>query len=132
MATHTQMARTAANPDAVAAMAAFLLRVTDAEWTDWELDFLEHMGRHAGPDPISMRQREVLFELNDQALSFREYRGLSVRHLLARCWLARADLEEDEEAFIVGLYQAKRDRVRRATLLRLVSCARKLGVIDAE
>jgi hypothetical protein len=130
MASYTQMSRTAADPAAVQGMASFLLTVADADWSDWEVDFLEHMREHEGPEPISMRQREVLFELNDKARNYRDYRGLSVRHLIRECWLARADLDEDGEAFINKLNGARPTGLKRAALYRLVRCARQLGVVD--
>ena len=131
MATHTQMSRTAADPAAVQSMAAFLLTVSDADWSDWEVDFLEHMREHEGPAPITMRQREVLFELNDKARNYRDYRGLSVRHLISQCWIARADLNEDNEAFIAKLNDARPTGLKRSALYRLVRCARQLDVIDS-
>ncbi len=130
MTSHTQMSRTAADPAAVQSMAAFLLTVSDADWSEWEVDFLEHMREHEGPAPISMRQREVLFELNDKARTYRDFRGFSVRHLITQCWLARADLDEDNEAFISRLNDARPNGLKRAALYRLVRCARQLDVID--
>ena len=132
MASYTQMSATAANPAAVQGMAAFLLTISDADWSDWEVDFLEHMRGYKGPEPISMRQREVLFELSDKARSYRDYRGLSVRHLIRQCWLARADLDEDNEAFIDKLNDARPNGLKRSALYRLVRCARTLGVIDPD
>lgn len=131
MASYTQMSRTAADPAAVRGMATFLLTVADADWTDWELDFLEHMREYDGPEPLTMRQREVLFELNDKARSYRDYRGLSVRRLVRECWLARSDLDEDNEMFIAKLNDASPPSLKRASLHRLVRCARQLGVIDS-
>lgn len=132
MASHTQMARTAANADAVQRMAAFLLTMSDAGWTDWELDFLEHMREHEGLEPISMRQREVLFELNDKARNYRDYQGIPVRRLLNQCWCARLDLDEDEEDFIAGLHATNPSSLKRRALYRLVHLAHKLGIIDAD
>jgi hypothetical protein len=31
------------DPSRARRLAQFLLTLTDAEWTDWELDFLDHM-----------------------------------------------------------------------------------------
>ncbi len=132
MASHTQMSRTAADPAAVQSMATFLLTVSDADWSDWEVDFLEHMREHEGPAPISMRQREVLFELNDKARNYKDYRGLPVHHLISQCWLARADLDEDNEAFISRLQDARPTGLKRPALYRLVRCARQLDVIDPD
>ena len=130
MASYTQMSRTAADAAAVQNMAIFLLTVSDAGWSDWEIDFLEHMRVHQGPEPISMRQREVLFELNDKARNHWDYRGFSVRHLVRQCWMARADLDEDNEAFIAKLNDARATGIKRSVLYRLVRCARTLGVIE--
>jgi len=132
MASHTQMARTAASADAVQNMATILLTIADVGWTDWELDFLEHMREHVGPEPISMRQREVLFELNDKARSYRDYRGIPVRRLVNQCWCARLDLDEDEDDFIAGLHAANPTSLKRRALYRLVHLARKLGLIDED
>ena len=130
MASHSQMSRTAANADAVQTMASVLLTATDAGWTDWELDFLEHMREHTGPEPISMRQREVLFELSDKARFYRDYRGIPVSRLLGECWMARLDLDEDDEEFVSALYAAKPTALKRRALFRLVRIAAKLAVID--
>ncbi len=64
------MSKTASSAEAVRNMANSLLSLKDAEWTDWELDFLDHMGRFAGPEAISQRQREVLFELDAKGRNF--------------------------------------------------------------
>ena len=55
MATHTEMSRTAANPALVHQMAAFLLSLQDADWTDWEQDFLEDMRRYSRAEPLRSR-----------------------------------------------------------------------------
>ena len=43
---------------AVKSLARKLLSIPNHDWNDWELDFLEHMVRHHGPEPITTRQRE--------------------------------------------------------------------------
>ncbi|MEQ1697134.1 MAG: hypothetical protein ABL901_14965 [Hyphomicrobiaceae bacterium] len=132
MASYTQMSRTAADPAAVKGMAAFLLTVAGADWSDWEVDFLEHMREHEGPAPLTMRQREVLFELNDKARSYTDYRGLSVRRLIDQCWLARTDLDDDNESFIAQLNDARPASLKQSSLYRLVRCARQLGIIESD
>src|SRR6516164_9181380 len=52
---------------AVHSLAKGLLNTPNHEWNDWELDFLEHMVRHRGPNPITTRQGEKLIELRDGA-----------------------------------------------------------------
>ena len=130
MATHTEMSRTAANPALVHQMAAFLLSLQDADWTDWELDFLEDMRRYGRAEPLSQRQREVLFDLRDKAQTFPAYQGFSVAHLIAQCWVARADLDEADDSFIVHLRETNPRALRRGALYRLARCARQLGVIE--
>lgn len=130
MATHTEMKRIAEDASAVRRMAALLLTSTDHDWTDWELDFLEHMSHFEGPEPITMRQREVLFELRDRAELSREWRGIPVRRLIDQCWQARHDLDEDDEAFIAGLHDRRPSALRRGSLRRLVRSAIQLGVIE--
>jgi hypothetical protein len=45
---------------AVRSLAKRLLDLPHADWNDWEIDFLQHMARHKGPDPITTRQGEKL------------------------------------------------------------------------
>ena len=130
MASHIEMQRLAGDPAAVRTLAQHLLGQPDANWTDWEVDFLDNMASRAGSDPLTMRQREVLVELRDNARSHRQIEGLSVAGLVHQCWLARMDLEEDDEAFIVALKSANTAVLKRRPLLRLLHCARQLGLID--
>jgi hypothetical protein len=51
---------------AVRSLAKRLLELPHADWNDWEIDFLQHMARHKGPDPITTRQSEKLVELRDE------------------------------------------------------------------
>ena len=111
-------------------MAKFLLSLTDAEWTDWELDFLDHMSRFEGPEAISQRQREVLFELDAKGRSYSVYQGFSVRHLVAQCYVSRFDLDDENAEFLVRLHETNSQKLKRTALTRLVSCARALGVIE--
>lgn len=130
MASHIEMQRLANDPAAVRALAQLLLGQGDANWTDWEVDFLDSMASRAGCDPLTIRQREVLVELRDNARSYRQIEGLSVAGLVRECWLARMDLEEDDEAFIAALKSADTAVLKRRPLLRLLHCARQLGIID--
>ena len=85
-------------------LAKRLLNLPHADWNDWEIDFLEHMGRHKGPDPITTRQGEKLLELRDDAEYYSAVRGFGVQSLIENCWLARDDLDsEDDRRFIEQL-----------------------------
>ena len=50
---------------AVRSLAKRPLAIPNHDWTGWEVDFLEGMTRHHGPDPLTTRQGEKLMELRD-------------------------------------------------------------------
>lgn len=131
---HREMKALADNADAVRALAQYLLKLPERDaqvvWTDWELDFLDSMARHAGPDPLSMRQVEVLAELRDAARSYDRLDGMAVPRLIAQVWQARLDLEEADEAFIDGLKRSGARSVKRRQAAKLIACARQLGIVD--
>lgn len=129
MASHRQMKALADDLGAVNALASSLLKMPDAGWTDWEVDFLEHMARIDGEAPLSMRQREILSELRDKSRSYTTVggpRGIRVTRLIAQCWEARADLSEEDEAFVARLFTAHTTALQVAPLARLIRCARQI------
>jgi hypothetical protein len=131
MASYLEMQKLAQNPATAPLLASYLRRLDTVQWTDWELDFLESMAARTNPEPISTRQREVLVELRDDAVSHTTTRdGQNVRALILRCWQARLDLEEDDETFIDELYRSGTISLKRRPLGRLLGCARQLNWID--
>jgi hypothetical protein len=126
----------AENPSAVRALARYLLLLVGRDdtqaWTDWEVDFLESMAARESDEPLNMRQREVLTDLKNAAERHTEIDGMSVRSLIERCWLERADLDSDEDQeFVVGLRASGQRTVTGRQRWRLVRCCRELGVIEA-
>ena len=116
---------------AVRSLAKRLLSLSHGDWNDWEIDFLQHMGRHKGPDPITTRQGEKLLELRDDAEYHSSVRGLSVQILIKNCWLARDDLgSEDDRKFIEQLKETSYSGIKRRKLCKLLACARELGEIE--
>jgi hypothetical protein len=114
---------------AVRSLAKRLLDLPDADWNDWEIDFLQHMARHKGPDPLTTRQGEKLIELRDDAEHYSSVHGLSVQSLINNCWLARDDLSREEvKKFIEDLKATT--CVKRRQLRKLLACARELGEIE--
>jgi hypothetical protein len=112
-------------------LAKRLLELPHADWSDWEIDFLQHMTRHKGPDPITTRQCEKLVELRDDAEYYLSVRGFSVQSLIKNCWLARDELDsEDDRKFIERLKETSYSRVKRRQLRKLLACARELGAIE--
>lgn len=131
---HREMKALAENADAVRSLATYLLKLPaiDAQitWTDWELDFLEHMARHQGAEPLSLRQVEVLAELKDGARSYATIDRISVGNLIDACALGCRDLSEDDETFVVALKASGVRTLRRRQLLKLLACARQLGHVE--
>jgi hypothetical protein len=116
---------------AVRSLAKRLLNLPHADWNDWEIDFLQHMGRHKGPDPITTRQGEKLLELRDDAEYCSSVRGFSVQSVIKNCWLARDDLDsEADRKFIEQLEETNCLSVKRRQLRKLLACARELGEIE--
>jgi hypothetical protein len=116
---------------AVRSLAKRLLELPHADWNDWEIDFLQHMARHKGPDPITTRQGEKLLELRDDAEYYSSVRGFNVQALVKNCWLARDDLgSEDNRKFIEELKETSCLSIKRRQFRKLLACARELGEIE--
>ena len=116
---------------AVRSLAKRLLNTQNRDWNDWELDFLEHMARHRGPNPITTRQGEKLIELRDGAEYHSSMQGFSVVSLITNCWLARDDLNsEQDRKFIEELKATGASAIRRRQLGKLLACARELGEVE--
>ena len=116
---------------AVRTLAKRLLAAPGSDWTDWEIDFLEDMSRHAGPD-LTTRQGEKLIELRDDAEYHSSVQGFGVASLITNCWLARDDLSsEQNKKFIEELKASGVSAIRRRQLGKLLACARELGEVEA-
>jgi hypothetical protein len=107
------------------------LAIPNHDWNDWELDFLGHMARHRGREPITTRQSEKLIELRDDSEYHLTVKGFSVASLIANCWLARGDLNsEQDRKFIEDLKSSGVSAIKRRQLGKLLSCARELGEVE--
>jgi hypothetical protein len=116
---------------AVSSLAKRLLAIPSHDWNDWELDFLEHMARHRGRDPITTRQGEKLIELRDDSEYHSSVKGFSVVSLITNCWLARDDLNgEQDRKFIEDLKASGVSAIKRRQLGKLLACARELGEVE--
>ena len=127
MSSYADMHKLAQNTAAVSSLATFLLALPDAGWSEWEANFLDDMAARA--DALTTRQVEKLVELRDDAKSYTKFDGLSVASLVRDCWIGRRDLSEDDEAFIDALKQGAATSLKRRPLMRLLRCARELGLI---
>jgi len=157
MASHIEMLKLAKDPAMVRALAKRLLAIPDHEWNDWEVDFLQNMAKfdgnevgfiefvlahnrqgadlirralkqHKQPRLLTMRQREKLVQLRDDAEYLSQYRGMSIKNLIDQCYLARQDLSERNEEFIETLKD--QPSIQRRKLGRLLGCCRQLNLIE--
>lgn len=112
--------------------AQFLLKLDGQDWTDWEFDFLAAMTERR--EELTTRQAEKLVELEDAAVWHDKVPGeaFSVRLLVKGCYEARGDLEEEDAAFIEGLWARQATKLRRRGLSRLMRCARVSGVVESD
>ncbi|WP_414463633.1 hypothetical protein [Hyphomicrobium sp. DY-1] len=112
----------------VQSTAKFLFAL-DADWTDWELDFLETMMRCSSD--LSTRQAEKLAKLRDDATRYTSASGFVFSTVIERCWRDRFDLETDEDLeFIERLKSRGEVALRRGDAYRLRQCAVTLGEIE--
>ena len=114
---------------AVRSLAKRLLDLPHADWNEWEIDFLQHMARHKGPDSITTRQGEKLIELRDDAKYYSSVHGFSVQTLIEHCWVSRDDLSREEDKKFIEDLKAITS-VKRRQLRKLLACARELGEIE--
>lgn len=110
-------------------IAAYLLKLGDVDWTDWELDFLDTM--QAREEPLSTRQAEKLVELRDDAVLYRKVDGFLLKTLIGRCFLYRDELNSDHDReFIERLKDTGQEALRKRDAVRLLRCTRAIGEIQ--
>src|SRR5712691_10769693 len=124
MASHIEMLRIASDPVAVRSLAKCLLAIPNHDWSEWEADFLASMAKFKGPDLLTMRQREKLMELRDDAEYLSQYRGMSIKILNEKCFVGRVDLDEGDAEFIEKL--KGQPSIQRRKLGRFLRCCRQL------
>jgi len=130
MSIHHEMKRFKDTPEAARALADALRRQPDADWTEWELDFLQSIAERDAREPHSTRQLEKLLELRDASRHYSRIDGFSVAALIRECWIGRLDLADEDEAFISKLKAQSPAALKLRPLKRLIHCSRQLGVIE--
>jgi hypothetical protein len=131
---HRDMKALAENAEAVRSLAGYLLQLAQVDdqvqWTDWELDFLGHMQLHEDGVVLTLRQVEVLVELRDHAKTYTSLDGMSVVSLINDVWLARYELDEEDEQFVSALKMSASKGVKRRAAQRLLALARQAGLVE--
>ena len=131
MATLLEARNFTADPARVRTLAASLLAMHDADWSDWELDFLDNMAAWRGRADLTERQREKLLELIDDSRDRAAIEGLSVARLIQQCWQARIDLPDELSEFVEHIHAAGHATLKGRRLRRLLHCARRLQLIES-
>jgi hypothetical protein len=131
MASYKDMKRLGDDPAAVVSLATNLLGLTDADWTDWELDFLSSMAARASESgTLTLRQREILFELEGRSKNYTMIAGARVQNLVANCCIASKELDEDDEEFLRSLKDRSITHLRKGAAIRLLQCAKQLQLVE--
>jgi hypothetical protein len=160
MATAREMHAVSSDPVKVRNLALGLLALTKTAaniFNEWELTFLRDMAERSAAiialSPkerkdfkfsarqaearlalrdfrLTSRQAETLFEIRDTAILHRDINGVSVSNLIARCYEARLDLDEDDEKFIAGLWQRGATELRTPALMRLKRCSIQVEALE--
>jgi hypothetical protein len=133
MASWREIDRIRKDPTAMRALAAYLLRLPNAELTEWEIKFLESISSDRTSEEFTTRQAEKLTQIRDDTEEVSEigYQRLSVKILIADCQMGHTDLSEDNEAWILGFSKGTTS-IKRKHVGRLLRCARDLNNIDDE
>ena len=115
------------DPPRVRKIATYLLTLADADWTDWETDFLNDMQHRQ--DALSTRQGEIIVGLRDSALKYDKVDGFVLKTLIDKCYLYRDELAESNSEFIERLKLAGATVLKKFEAQRLLKCARNLREI---
>jgi hypothetical protein len=116
------------DPEHARGIAQYLFKLSDIEWTDWELDFLENMSdwQHE----LSTRQGEKLIQLRDAAMLYEKVEGFSLKTLVHNCFASRLDLSESDQDFVERRKLSGATKFRRREAARILRCARTIGLIE--
>ena len=131
MASEPEIHRVRVNKDVWQPLAKRLLVHADEEtFPQRHLALLEGLVERTWQDELSYRQAEWLLDIRDDIELLTTYRGYSVRLLTKVCYEQRHLLIEDEEAWIIGIYEQGRSSLRRYEAGRLYSISKRLNEVD--
>lgn len=125
---HKRMSELKTEQGKGSAAAAALLTLEPSPWNDFETRFLEGLQRWP-TGTLTSRQAELLVELQDKASPVTTLKGFSVPILIGKCYMARADLDEESAAFIESLHARGGAGCSRRQSAWLLRCAENLHLI---
>jgi hypothetical protein len=114
-------------------LAAYLLKLPNAELTEWEIKFLESISNDLLAEEFTVRQGEKLLQIRDDTELVTEvgYARLSVRILIEKSQLGYLDLDDGDDEWILKFPKGTAT-IRRRDASRLLRCARQLKEAEEE
>lgn len=133
MASWREIERLRKDPPAMRRLAAYLLKLPDAELTEWEIKFLESISNDQIAEEFSLRQSEKLLQIRDDTEFVTEvgHARLSVRILIEKCQLGYLDLDDGDDEWVLRFPKGT-TAIRRREAGRLLSCARQINEAEDE
>lgn len=128
MAMLTDVANKATDPKFFRDLANELRCLHHSDWTEWEWEWLSQMARKSDKYKHSDAERAKLAQIYSFSRLKSSYEGRAVTELVRVCYTYRADLDEDDEAFIIGLYKRQPKSIRIRQMWRLVRLSRFCGL----
>jgi hypothetical protein len=116
----------AKDPRRASLTATMLLTLEDADWNEWEIDFLENLS--SWKTPLSTRQAEKLIELRDVGVLYDKIDGFALKALIDKLWTYRHELAD--ASFIEHLKASRAVKLRKRRALKLLAYARQIGEIE--
>jgi hypothetical protein len=130
MASWIEIDRVRKDPDAARFLAGLQLKYSYDGLSDWEIKFLGDMVARTDVEELSNRQAESLLQIRDKVTRVSKVGSFSVRLLIGRCHEGRADLNDDDAAWLEELIAEGPELIRRGQAWRLLRCARELDLIE--
>jgi hypothetical protein len=102
---YRELSRIAGDPVEVRNLAKMIKRQLGQQITDWQSDFLSKLEKFEGPNRLSTRQCESLLSLRNQVSRRSVVGGYKASTLVGLLAAARLDIPEDDEEFVLKLYE---------------------------
>jgi hypothetical protein len=108
-----------------------LLRYDDSVLEQKDSCFLDSLSLRDWLDELSYLQAEWLLDIRDSVQIVPEFRGYSVRYLVRCCYENRFGFDsEDDQAWLVELYQSGKTSIRKNQAKRLYYMAKDIGEVE--
>jgi hypothetical protein len=130
---YREIARLQQSPVSVRSLARMLLSLEAADYTGRDRAFLGDLARLEDGERMTTAQGEYLIGLRDRGQRKRVVSRHRVHDFLRSIYLAREDLDEDQQEWVETLVSHGPDvAVNERQWRRLCALARQLGLIDDE